>query len=140
MPVTVVRSKLILFKIVNDCWEVTNYKPNKSKQSVGYYSIRFSGIKEYLHRAIYLDSVGNIPAGKVIRHSCNNKLCINRKHLLLGSYQANSNDAIRDNVFTHKICRNGHDLTLPNAVRLQLRKGRRPHNVCLECENNRKLT
>ena len=40
---------------------------------------------------------GEIPEGKVIRHSCDNRLCINADHLLIGTHQDNVNDKIRRN-------------------------------------------
>lgn len=36
-----------------------------------------------------------IPYGKLVLHSCDRKACINPKHLRVGNYQDNTNDAIK---------------------------------------------
>lgn len=37
---------------------------------------------------------GEIPVGMVVRHTCDNKLCINPDHLILGSCKDNSQDMV----------------------------------------------
>lgn len=46
------------------------------------------------HRAAFLLFKGEIPDGLLVRHSCDNKLCVNPDHLLLGTHQDNMNDAV----------------------------------------------
>lgn len=45
------------------------------------------------HRAAYESWVGPIPSGHLIRHTCDNRRCINPEHLLTGSPRDNTRDA-----------------------------------------------
>lgn len=44
------------------------------------------------HRASWICHWGPIPHGLVVRHKCDNKLCVNPEHLQLGTYADNNND------------------------------------------------
>ena len=44
------------------------------------------------HRVAYEQVHGPIPKGLVVRHTCDNKLCINPAHLLLGTQADNIQD------------------------------------------------
>ena len=46
------------------------------------------------HRASYEIHHGPIAAGQVIRHKCDNKLCLNPDHLEVGTQRENIQDAI----------------------------------------------
>lgn len=51
--------------------------------------------REYAaHRCAYLLFIGPIPNNKVVRHTCDNKWCVNPKHLKLGTYLDNMQDAV----------------------------------------------
>lgn len=61
----------------------------------GYPQIRPSGRGgrcTRLTRVVYEAVYGPIPAGQVVRHSCDNPGCINIDHLLLGTQQDNVDD------------------------------------------------
>lgn len=49
------------------------------------------------HRIVYEISRGPIPAGLLVRHSCDNPPCCNPRHLLLGTNKDNTGDAIARN-------------------------------------------
>nr|WP_236301099.1 HNH endonuclease signature motif containing protein [Escherichia coli] len=49
-------------------------------------------IKTGAHRLIYRIFIGEIPAGMVVRHSCDNPACCNPKHLLIGTILDNNAD------------------------------------------------
>lgn len=52
----------------------------------GYFEIGFSrGLKINAHRMAYRMFKGNIPLDMYVMHSCENRVCINPKHLILGS-------------------------------------------------------
>lgn len=47
---------------------------------------------EYAHRTAYRNAFGEIPKGAVIRHSCDNRWCVNPDHLSIGSHKDNTAD------------------------------------------------
>src|SRR5690606_5888336 len=52
------------------------------------------GKAEGAHRLAYLAWVGDIPEGQVVRHNCDNRMCVNTAHLSLGTYKDNSEDMV----------------------------------------------
>ena len=46
------------------------------------------------HRFAYEHIKGDIPDGLLVRHTCDNPCCCNPSHLLVGTSQDNSNDAV----------------------------------------------
>jgi len=51
------------------------------------------------HRISYELHKGIIPEGKVIRHICDNKLCVNPNHLQIGSVSDNNRDKIGKHLY-----------------------------------------
>lgn len=82
----------IKYIIKNNCWECISHKTNK-----GYPRFRYKGKQYQIYRFIYEYLNDKIPKNKVIRHKCHNKLCINPKHLILGTIQDNINDTVKAN-------------------------------------------
>lgn len=50
-----------------------------------------------LHRWAYQTFNGEIPKNYQVRHTCDNKICINPNHLLVGTNQDNVNDKVNRN-------------------------------------------
>jgi hypothetical protein len=46
------------------------------------------------HRCSYMLFKGEIPEGMLVRHSCNDSLCVNPEHLELGNHKQNKQDSI----------------------------------------------
>lgn len=74
------------------CW---NYIGGIS--STGYGVFWDNGKNVNAHRAAYLLFVGIIPKGKWVLHKCDNKKCVNPKHLYLGDRAQNTLDATNRN-------------------------------------------
>lgn len=69
------------------CWLWLN-----SLTSSGYGKIYYEGKLWLAHRVSYLIYKGKIPKGNVVMHRCDNKLCVNPEHLLLGTHKDNTHD------------------------------------------------
>ena len=66
------------------CWEWTAVK-NRD----GYGRLRVNGTMVLAHRLAYAHFIGEIPAGMVILHRCNNPGCVNPDHLRVGTQGEN---------------------------------------------------
>ncbi len=83
----------ISFRINGDCWECSSHASN----SEGYPRIDRDGKQWRMSRYIYTTQHGEIPEGLQIRHTCDNRLCINPMHLLIGTNQDNMDDKVSRN-------------------------------------------
>lgn len=68
-------------------------RPHKGKHgSTGYARVWFKGRHRYVHRLIYEEAVGPVPEGMEVRHKCNNGMCANIWHLVVGTPLENAQD------------------------------------------------
>lgn len=67
-------------------------------QSGGYGQVYTKNGRMLVHRKTYMEVYGPIPPGMYVCHQCDNKLCINPKHLYLGNPKDNTQDAYIKNI------------------------------------------
>ena len=76
-----------------DCWEWT---ARRDKDDYGQFAIS-KGKSAVAHRVAYSLSVGDIPDGMFVCHTCDNPPCCNPEHLWIGTNQDNMDDMVRKN-------------------------------------------
>lgn len=72
----------------NNCFNCISHKLSK----YGYPQYTVNNKKQNMHRFIYSEMHGEISDGHVIRHKCDNRLCINPEHLESGTISQNALD------------------------------------------------
>lgn len=90
----------------DDCWPWIG-----SQNGRGYGRLNFEGYYDQAHRASWRIHCGEIPVGQNVLHSCDNTLCVNPKHLFLGTQQDNVDDCIAKGRF-----RAGTNQSYANAI------------------------
>jgi len=90
------KPKDITYKVTkNNCWECTSHALHLKTK--GYFIISVKGKKMFLHRFMYEETFGPIKEGNLIRHTCDNTLCINPDHLIEGNHADNAKDMVDRN-------------------------------------------
>lgn len=101
-----------------------------------YGTLGIRGRTLYAHRVAWEEANGRpVPAGLVVRHSCDNPPCINPAHLDVGTQQDNVDDMMaRTGSYMAKRthCKHGHEYT-PENTRINSRGTR----DCRTCERAR---
>jgi len=109
---TEIKYKLAYFNtVLGDFHICISHKPS----SVGYPRTYRDGKYQSIPRYIYERQHGCIPKGLVIRHKCDNKMCINPNHLEIGTHCDNMNDITERGL---RLC--GEDITQAKLNKTQV--------------------
>jgi HNH endonuclease len=81
-----IRERIVITDV--DCWEW-----QLSKDQYGYGQLNKERGERLAHRYSYRAFKGEISPGKVVRHTCDNPVCCNPKHLILGWQADNLKDS-----------------------------------------------
>ena len=122
--------------IVNEetgCWE---WQGRKTTKGYGYFTIGRKRIKA--HRYAYSIYNGPLESELVIMHTCDNRICVNPKHLVQGSIIDNNKDMYNKGRYVNHnavktLCIRGHALEGSNLITYS-----NGHRKCKECHNARR--
>ena len=102
--------------------------------AMGYGYLRRKGKNYYAHRYAWTLEYGEIPQDMVVRHTCDNPLCCNLEHLVLGTRKQNSQDMVRRGR-SSKGAKNGMSRLTEDdvrAIRLKVAQGASQASVARE--------
>ncbi len=120
------------------CWE---WNGKRNDNGYGLFTARRLGYENArAHRAMYECYTARIPDELLLRHKCDNPPCVNPEHLIPGTPLDNSRDMVerrRHSQHGRTSCDNGHDLTIPGALRRASKAGTE-YWMCVECDRARK--
>lgn len=105
------------------CWRCTSHRTN----SHGYVKLTVDNKQYYGHRYMFIKAKGHIK-DEVIRHTCDNRWCINPSHLIGGS----QNDNVQDRVLRHRSAigeRNGRSKLIESEVIEIFKDNKTPNSI-----------
>ena len=105
----------------DECWEWQGATAGKGYGQFHYHKT------QYAHVSSYLFFIGSIPKrrGKkklFVCHSCDNPLCVNPKHLWLGTHQQNMDDMVNKGRQSHSLGEDASQSKLNTRKVLKIRR------------------
>lgn len=89
---------LTLEKLLEKCNKTTNGCIEWPGGLCGKYGVtNYKNKTITTHKLSYILANGSIPKGLIVRHTCDNPVCCNPEHLILGTYKQNSQDMVDRN-------------------------------------------
>lgn len=79
------------FEVGPSCWV---WRGTKQSRPGAYGVIQAGRMQFRAHRLAYFYAFGPIPAGLVVRHTCDNPLCVRPDHLRVGTQLQNNRDKV----------------------------------------------
>ncbi len=95
----------------NNCWRCTSH----CLSDQGYVKLTMNGKQTYGHRYMYEQKYRK-PTLEVLRHTCDNRWCINPDHLIEGSHNDNVQDRVTRNRSAKGIKNGRAKLTEQNVI------------------------
>lgn len=99
------------------CWEWQGHK-NKN----GYGTIHYASKNQLAHRVSFIVFNLKIPKGALVLHKCDNKPCINPKHLYHGDKKDNMRDALERGQYKPTIGENHPRAKLKDKQVLEIKR------------------
>jgi len=96
------------------CWIVISHT---NRQPLGRVHLNYKGKIIGVSRIVYMIETGIIPKDKIVRHECDDPICVNPEHLLIGTKKDNTQDMLKRDRHKHGEKASWSKLTI-NAVRL----------------------
>lgn len=81
----------------------------------GYGKVRYEGKAQDTHRVSWMITNGDIPAGMMICHKCDNRICVNPNHLFVGTRSDNMRDAWNKGRLDMSKALENHPTSIPDA-------------------------
>ena len=106
----------------NGCWNITSHKKPNNRD---YPTISINRKAWGVSRAVYSAVYGGLHSRDIVRHKCDNPMCMNPDHLIAGTKKDNTQDMLergRESRWSNGKGRNGHRQVLSIEEIVQIKE------------------